>query len=250
MRRRLPHAEPLPGGLKQSVGQRVKAHAREAKAPAIILFGFALVMVVFYWLREQNILVARPIRLRIVRPLLVVGTMASGTRQMAKELSALGLRISHEASSGDDGTVSWLHGLRLLNDPDGADVDEMCSRAEAGAFHPMMLEPGQCPMDGRVGGWGSCWKSTCPKVVRRQYGCQLNGGCPPKFEVALLQVRAGARPRRPLCSASTQPRDPRRAPARAVADDATRPAPLVPSPPPSAGAPPSAHAGVDGKGLL
>jgi hypothetical protein len=204
MRRRNPHAEPLPGGLQQSVGQRVKAHAREAKAPVMLLAGFALTMMLFYWLREQNILVARPTRLRIVRPLLVVGTMASGTRQMSKELSALGLRISHEASSGDDGTVSWLHGLRLLNDPDGADADEMCSRAEVGVFHPMMLEPGLCPLDGRVGGWGSCWKKTCPKVLRRQYGCQLNGGCPPKFEVALLQVRArGALASRPFPQAPT-----------------------------------------------
>ncbi|KAG8460576.1 hypothetical protein KFE25_011351 [Diacronema lutheri] len=154
---------------------------------------FAALHRLVLWCREHGVLLARPTRLWQARPLLIVGTMASGTQQMAKELAALGLNIGHESSSADGGTISWLHGLRLLDDPLGADVRHLCARPEAGAWHPMMLEPGHCPADGQVGGWGRCWKESCPLVVRRQYGCDLRAEderrCVPQFGATLLQVR-------------------------------------------------------------
>ena len=57
------------------------------------------------------------------RQVLVVGTMSSGTTQVAHDLSTtLGLEIGHENSETKwsfvrDGTVSWFHGIRFLPRP-------------------------------------------------------------------------------------------------------------------------------------
>jgi hypothetical protein len=157
-----------------------------------IFCSFALASVVLmFWLRERDIFLTRPARLWIRRPLLIVGSMASGTQQMSKELNKLGLRIGHESSSAHGGSVSWIHGLRLLSDPAGPDIEAFCSKPEAKSWHPMMLEPGHCQADGQVGGWGRCWKETCPTVLSRQYGCNIreDGRCVPKYNKVLLQVR-------------------------------------------------------------
>jgi hypothetical protein len=58
-----------------------------------------------------------------VRQVLVVGTMSSGTTQVAHDLSTtLGLEIGHENSETRwsfvrDGTISWFHGIRFLTRP-------------------------------------------------------------------------------------------------------------------------------------
>lgn len=151
----------------------------------------AALYLLMLWLRENNILLSKPARLWNPRPLLIIGTMASGTQQMSRELGRLGLSVGHESSGMDGGTISWLHGLRVFDDPAGADVGWLCAKPEAGSWHPMMLEPGHCPADGQVGGWGRCWRDACPTVVRRQYGCHLREGrrCLPQFGRTLLQVR-------------------------------------------------------------
>ncbi|KAJ1632116.1 hypothetical protein T492DRAFT_991387 [Pavlovales sp. CCMP2436] len=143
------------------------------------------------WMREHNVLLSRPSRLWRSRPLLIVGTMGSGTQQMALELGKLGLGVGHESAASDEGTVSWIHGLRLMDDPIGPDVPTLCSTPEPNGWHPMQLEPGHCKADGQAGGWGQCWKELCPDVVRRHYGCELRGGrgCTPQFDTVLLQVR-------------------------------------------------------------
>ena len=57
------------------------------------------------------------------RQVLIVGTMSSGTTQLAHELrTTLGLEIGHENSDTTwnfvrDGTVSWFHGIRFLPRP-------------------------------------------------------------------------------------------------------------------------------------
>lgn len=99
--------------------------------------------------------------------------------------------MGHESSGAEGGNVSWLHGLHLLDDPAGPDVGWLCARPDGGSWYLMMLEPGTCPTDDRLGGWGPCWRQACAGVVRRQYGCHLCAGrpCLPAYGKVLLQVR-------------------------------------------------------------
>ncbi len=83
----------------------------------------------FIWLQRPQwvsmlVKIQRPaFEVSDARQALIVGTMSSGTTQMAHDLSSkLGLEIGHENSETNwsfvrDGTVSWFHGIRFLPRP-------------------------------------------------------------------------------------------------------------------------------------
>ena len=83
----------------------------------------------FIWLQRPQwvsmlVKIERPaFEVSDARQVLFVGTMSSGTTQMAHDLSSkLGLEIGHENSETNwsfvrDGTVSWFHGIRFLPRP-------------------------------------------------------------------------------------------------------------------------------------
>ena len=160
----------------------------------IVLILLASGMLLHFMMPLMNAigLTRRPPEVWRPRQLLVVGAPGSGTGQMAKSLAALGLDIEHESSNGHDGTVSWIHGMRLLEGE--PDVELLCLQPRLGIdWHPMVLEPGHCPDACRQGCWDLCWVKTCPQVLRRQHGCHRSSDgsrlCLPHFKVTLLQVR-------------------------------------------------------------
>tara|TARA_B110001452_G_scaffold263222_1_gene264361 strand:- start:704 stop:1792 length:1089 start_codon:yes stop_codon:yes gene_type:complete len=144
-------------------------------------------------MRERGIIVARTGKVWLERPLLVIGMPGTGTSQMTESLAGLGFDVTHESSYGQDGTVSWLHGARYL--PGEPDTATLCRKPVPGVeFHfAMMLEPHQCGGSCRTGCWDYCWERTCPRVLRRQYGCHLPGAdrrrCASPYRTTLLQVR-------------------------------------------------------------
>lgn len=148
--------------------------------------------------REYGFILRKPKRLWRPRQVLVVGTMASGTGQMSKDLNDLGLEVGHETSTTADGTISWVHALRLFSDHHGPDLSVLCVRPTFGmAWHPMLIEPGLCAGMVNAGGWNDCWARQCVATLPLQYGCDYrkrrgaNGSttCLPTFRRILLQVR-------------------------------------------------------------
>ena len=158
-----------------------------------------VLLFLFLYLRERGSLgsiISRPARLNQPRTLLIVAAPGSGTGQMSEALAGIGLQLEHESSHGRDGTVSWFHGMRLL---DGKpDTATLCTKPEFGTdWHPMSLEPQHCLDACRTGCWNECWRRTCPVVLERQHGCHRrgqfvhkgSGPCVPTFKTTLLQVR-------------------------------------------------------------
>ncbi len=82
------------------------------------------------------------------RQALIVGTMSSGTTQMAHDLSSkLGLEIGHENSETKwsfvrDGTVSWFHGIRFLPRPG---IDDTNASVDIVIPLPSMGDNGTAP---------------------------------------------------------------------------------------------------------
>ena len=128
------------------------------------------------------------------RQALIVGTMSSGTTQMAHDLSSkLELEIGHENSETNwsfvrDGTVSWFHGIRFLPRPGIDDtsvsvdielptktvtlegeqlfkysVNVLCKELRPNmGFHPFMFRDNGCSFRQS---WDSCWKAECKDLL-------------------------------------------------------------------------------------
>mmetsp|Transcript_13084 Transcript_13084/g.23316 ORF Transcript_13084/g.23316 Transcript_13084/m.23316 type:complete len:382 (-) Transcript_13084:52-1197(-) len=139
------------------------------------------------------------------RPLLIVGTMASGTKQMVVELGRLGIEMGHENSDttshfARDGTVSWTHGLRFLPTAERSDdaTRRMCRHPRFNCFHPTMFRPSaNCSY--RFTLWSDCWRRECAALWDAEFGChhpspddplsRNQTTCTSPFTKALLQVR-------------------------------------------------------------
>lgn len=136
------------------------------------------------------------------RQVLIVGSMSSGTVQVASDLSAhFKLEIGHESSDSQsefvrDGTVSWIHVLRYL-EPPAKQTDattaylNLCERfTPKMGFHPAMYRPStKCSQ--RVQ-WDKCWMRECLAIVRQEWGCALpttENQCETPFATVLHQTR-------------------------------------------------------------
>ncbi|GAX23153.1 hypothetical protein FisN_33Lu049 [Fistulifera solaris] len=130
------------------------------------------------------------------RQVLIVGTMSSGTTQVAHELSThFGLEVQHEVSDSTsyfcrDGTVSWFHGIRFLSPP--ASIERMAplcvNFTQNMGFHPRMYAAQSCSSWQT---WSACWMKSCFEVLQREWGCtqRPNHHCETPFRVTLWQVR-------------------------------------------------------------
>jgi hypothetical protein len=157
--------------------------------PSVIAISVLSLLLVAVVVHRKNQRAARA-AIVIERLLLVVGTPGSGTSQMAKDLNRIGLRTSHEDSNADQASVSWVHGMRLLDAPPSAQL--LCrQKALSKGWHPMKLERGHCVDSCQTGCWNSCWRTTCAAILRRQHGCRGANQykCLPRFRTTLLQVR-------------------------------------------------------------
>lgn len=161
------------------------------------------------------------LELSSARALLIVGAPSSGTSQMAKELSLLGLQVGHEVSDPvgslcRDGTVSYVHGAlryaRFRSEAEReATVSKLCSRPRPNSFNAAMVDGGRfgngikCVVRGDPP-WDECWAGECVRVARRELGCASQTGsatsslqagassapprnCTTPFERVLVQVR-------------------------------------------------------------
>jgi hypothetical protein len=163
------------------------------------------------------------LELSSARALLVVGAPSSGTSQMAKEMTLLGLQIGHEVSDPigsvcRDGTVSYVHGaLRYARFDSEAErvatVSRLCSRPRPNSFNAVMIDGGRfgngikCAVRGDPP-WDECWAGECVRVASRELGCAFSGvsaagsvteagassaprlrNCTTPFDRVLVQVR-------------------------------------------------------------
>lgn len=127
------------------------------------------------------------------RQALIVGTMSSGTTQVAHELySHLGLEVQHEVSDSTtyfcrDGTVSWFHGIRFLpHPPTMPQMAKLCVNFTNNmGFHPRMYAAQSCSSWTT---WSSCWMKSCFHLLQNEWGCSPQS-CQTPFAVTLLQVR-------------------------------------------------------------
>jgi hypothetical protein len=198
---------------------------------AVILPIFFLYHAYYFFILQhpeylQPVLKLRPsVGLTDERQLLIVGTMSSGTTQVAAELSKnLNLEVAHEASDARwyfcrDGTVSWFHGIRFLEPrkPLNRHADKLlrfCTNFTANmGFHPSMyrstLTCGRNGAAGVAGGmtlagwtpastWSPCWAKECFSILSREWGCAARkttttssslSSCETPFRRVLHQVR-------------------------------------------------------------
>jgi len=132
------------------------------------------------------------VRTNDTRQLLVVGSMSTGTTQVAKDLKQqLGLEIGHEHADATwsfvrDGTVSWFHGIRFFSQPvTHSALHALCTDfTPQMGFHPKMFRSSKCSDRDR---WSLCWARECIKVVSHEWGCAPS--CPTPFARTLHQVR-------------------------------------------------------------
>ena len=142
------------------------------------------------------------------RQVLIVGTMSSGTSQVADDLKKhFGLEMGHENSETlwnfvRDGTVSWFHGIRFLDKPSNFThtTEQLCSgMIPHMGFHPRMFrDDSSCSVREK---WSACWKRECTRVLEREWGCAQRDvtegdefhaavqGCISPFQTTLHQVR-------------------------------------------------------------
>ncbi|KAK1740010.1 hypothetical protein QTG54_008960 [Skeletonema marinoi] len=168
---------------------------------AVILMPYALYNAYLYLFLQHPELISflyptiRPaVKVHDSRQLLIVGTISSGTSQVAQDLkNNLGLEIGHENAETSwsfvrDGTVSWFHGIRYIPRP-GMDVNaktnnsggenilflsqvkDLCRELQPQmGFHPFMFRDGKCSLRQS---WGDCWRGECEDIVQEEWGCGL-----------------------------------------------------------------------------
>jgi hypothetical protein len=145
---------------------------------------------------------SRPaVGLKDPRQLLIVGTMSSGTSQVADDMrTKLNLEIGHENADTKwnfvrDGTVSWFHGTRYLewktsDSKEGVrrrSFSELCSTfTDFMGFHPNMYRDGPCSPREK---WSSCWIRECLHILHQEWGCALRNACVTPFVTTLFQTR-------------------------------------------------------------
>lgn len=111
------------------------------------------------------------------RQLLVVGTMGSGTTQVAHELHQHVMEVAHEAADAShyfcrDGTVSWFHGFRYLTH--AVDIPTLCRLPKMG-------------IDARM--FTHNQTTSCVHVLLEEWNCVQRKSCPTPFRYTLWQTR-------------------------------------------------------------
>ena len=215
----------LASASKSDSSERKKTAATERihKNPfcvitAVILMPYALWNTYLYvFLQHPEVIsflypTIRPaVKLHDTRQLLIVGTISSGTSQVARDLkNNLGLEIGHENAEASwsfvrDGTVSWFHGIRYIARP-GIDANLKTNNNAGGennnitfitqvkylcrelqpqmGFHPFMFRDGKCSLRQS---WGDCWRDECEDIVKQEWGCGLRNASHKRDDTAMLR---------------------------------------------------------------
>jgi hypothetical protein len=168
----------------------------------IVLLPYVLYLAYYFFrLQHPEFLRLRPaVLVSDPRQLLIVAAPFSGNIPITRALyKTLELEIGHETSDttwhfARDGTVSWFHGIRFLNDPIAPPTKslvEICKKGEM-SFHPSNYK---YPSDGNCSSrssWDQCWQLECIQTVYREWGCSTGNtaaSCETPFQYKLHQVR-------------------------------------------------------------
>lgn len=144
------------------------------------------------------------VRLEDERQMLIVGSLGSGTQQVASGLSMiLQLEVAHEAVDAEsyftrDGSISNFLGIRFLPRPEGEDfiksleavAKATCIRTKDSpeSFHPKFYKALDC--SSRFQKWGACETKECLLFIEQEWGCGLvEGGCATPFTYIFHQVQ-------------------------------------------------------------
>ncbi|CAM9502625.1 unnamed protein product [Scytosiphon promiscuus] len=144
------------------------------------------------WLRLRSGMMGRVMQVREEKQVLILGSLGSGTLQMARALTALGVEVGHDTSDSSnercrDGTISWAHGIRFLSGI--PDLSRLCGAPRYQAFTSTMFQPSsKCRYMFRS--WDQCWADECREVTAREYGCALRQRAK---EVAAAEASAAGR---------------------------------------------------------
>mmetsp|Transcript_21382 Transcript_21382/g.35379 ORF Transcript_21382/g.35379 Transcript_21382/m.35379 type:complete len:425 (-) Transcript_21382:109-1383(-) len=193
----------LPRKSQETLGQTLKSHPLILILP-LVLLGYALYRSYYFlMLQRPDLLNLRhAVGLEEPRQLLIVGTMSSGTTQVAADLSSqLGLEVAHEASDtkwyfARDGTVSWFHVWRFLEPPMDrhtwvTSLKTLCGDySKKMGYHPALFRSTSSCRDN--GSWNTCWARECMAYLEREWGCALTShtrGCETPFATTLFQMR-------------------------------------------------------------
>jgi hypothetical protein len=195
---------------EETAWQTFKNHPLVTVLPIVLIPYILYISCLFLQLQRPDIVETATLGLLQLRPavtrtdmrqVLIVGTMSSGTVQVAHDLThQLPLEVGHQVVDADwsfcrDGTVSWFHGIRFL--PPLLEFKEVVQKwsllcgsnyTENMGFHPSMYTSSSC--SSRNQKWSKCWSNACLEILQQEWGCAWKeSGCITPFHSTLLQVR-------------------------------------------------------------
>ena len=178
---------------------------------------------IFVPVLEPTIPVRPYVSMSSPRQVLVVGSMSSGTSQVAHDMSSMfpGFELGHEDSDTlwkfvRDGTVSWFHGIRFFPPPPLAHSPEekegipktnlpwtmnqtavsLCGVAYSFytaksnyGFGPTLFGTPNYTCSFLNPNFKQCWLKECVRIISREYGCAWDQSCQTPFERSLIQTR-------------------------------------------------------------
>ena len=199
---------PLVAPMEPTLWETFKSHPLVLVFPIIVIPYFLYLSYYFLVLQNPGLVTQtlgvslRPaVAATEERQFLIVGTISSGTVQVASDLnSQLNLEVGHEVTDTKwhfvrDGTVSWFHGIRFLPEPQTNTkikaILAMCQNFTGSmGFHPRMYKESGCSKRQR---WGPCWRKACFEIINSEWGCGLTNSqshtCETPFRRTLHQVR-------------------------------------------------------------
>jgi hypothetical protein len=152
-------------------------------------------------------LIRPPVTMSSERQVLIVGSMSSGTSQVATEFARYfpGFELGHEDSDTlwkfvRDGTISWFHGIRFFppidSNVNNYTISSICSVAFSFytsssnyGFGPTLFGTPHYQCSPLHPKFQRCWLDECQRILTAEYGCTYTNSCPTPYRRTLLQVR-------------------------------------------------------------
>jgi hypothetical protein len=152
-------------------------------------------------------LIRPPVTLSSERQVLIVGSMSSGTSQVATEFARHfpGFELGHEDSDTlwkfvRDGTISWFHGIRFFPPIDHTvnnyTLAHVCrvaftfyTSSSNYGFGPTLFGTPQYQRSPLHPNFQRYWLDECQRILTAEYACTYSHSCPTPYRHTLLQVR-------------------------------------------------------------
>lgn len=195
----------------ETLWQTFSSHPLVQVAPVILIPYLIYISYYFFTLKRPDIISTatlglinlRPaVRLHESRQVLVLGSMGSGTLQLASALSQImRLEITHETSDAEnhfarDGTVSNFLGLRYVDkqafppEASARVISDLCverGKGSENALQPKNFQPTTCSEYVK---WSTCHSKECLDLISNEWGCGLiEDGCRTHFVKVLHLVQ-------------------------------------------------------------